>query len=149
MFVKTHNSLWKNFFISGIFHFYSWISYFQKFITSFFTYCSIFDFEIAKKIIIVKLLDSENFAANSFNVYLTTSFGTNYHVNCLWNLSNSLIDFWLLTFDFRFTFIFYVYNFAQLILYSRPQGYHFSITKFTFCSINAKIYFWIISLFSF
>ena len=55
----------------------------------------------------------------------------------------------LLTFDFQFTFTFLSYNFAQLILYSRPQGYHFSITKFTFCSINAKIYFWIISLFSF
>ena len=64
--------------------------------------------KLAKKMIL-KLLDSENFASNSFNVYLRTNFGTNYHVNCFWNLPNSLIDFWLLTSDLNllslFTFL--------------------------------------------
>ena len=118
---------------------------FKNSLRLFFTYCFNIWFWNCKKIIL-NLLDSKNFASNSFNVYLTTSFGTNYHVTCLWNLSNSLIDFWLLTFDFWLSIYIYfsMFTIPTTETVSRLQGYHCSIMKFTFCSINAKIYFQII-----
>ena len=98
----------------------------------------IFDFEIGKKMIL-KLLDTGNFAPNSFNVF----FGL------FWDkLSRELslesfkfIDR-LLTFDFwlRFIFTFFVYIFAQLSLESHYRVITVAVWKSSLISVNAIIW---------